>query len=134
MTTQNGLEFPFTLEGLKLPGSPLETAMFCQEQFKKTVHKIEQDHALLKDYPYWHQRVKLLTFNFNTRINYSLRTTAPFITEPATLQLDQSVDNFLADTLHFPANFSNKSGGSSLRTSHSTSTAGNSRRRQRVLS
>jgi hypothetical protein len=78
--------------------------MFCQEQFNKIVHKIEQDHALLKDFPYWHQRVKLLTFNVNTRINYSLRTTAPFITEQATSQLDQSVDNFLADTLHFPAN------------------------------
>ncbi len=79
--------------------------MSCQEQFNKTVHKIEQDHALLKDFPYGHQRVKLLAFNVNTRINYSLRTTAPFITERATLQLDQSVDNFLADTLHFPANF-----------------------------
>jgi hypothetical protein len=105
MTTQNGLEFPCTTEGLKLLGTPLGTAMFCQEQFNKIVHKIEQDHALLKDFPYWHQRVKLLTFNVNTRINYSLRTTAPFITEQATLQLDQSVDNFLADTLHFPANF-----------------------------
>ena len=49
--------------------------------------------------------MKLLTFNVNTRINYSLRTTAPFITEPATSKLDQSVDNFLADTLHFPDNF-----------------------------
>jgi hypothetical protein len=49
--------------------------------------------------------VKILAFNVNTRKSYSLRTTAPFITEPATLQLDQSVDNFLADTLHFPASF-----------------------------
>ncbi len=46
-------------------------------------------------------------FNVNTRINYSLRTTAPFITEPATAKLDQGVDDFkfLADTLHFPADF-----------------------------
>ena len=94
MTTQNGLEFPCTTEGLKILGSPLGTAAFCQEQFNKTVHKIEQDHTLLKDFPYLHQRVKLLTFNVNTRINYSLRTTAPFITEPATSKLDQSVDNF----------------------------------------
>jgi hypothetical protein len=79
------------------------------------------------------QRVKLLTFNVNTRINYSLRTTAPFITEQATLQLDQSVDNFLADT-SFSSQFPIKSGGSSLRTSHSTTAAGNSRRRQRVFS
>jgi hypothetical protein len=64
--------------------------------------KIEQDHALLKDFPYWHQRLKLLTFNVNTRINYSLRTTAPYITEPGS---DHSVDLFMADTLHFPADF-----------------------------
>jgi hypothetical protein len=32
MTTQNGLEFPCTTEGLKLLGTPLGTAMFCQEQ------------------------------------------------------------------------------------------------------
>jgi hypothetical protein len=31
---------------------------------------------MLKDFPYWHQRLKLLTFNVNTRINYSRRTTA----------------------------------------------------------
>jgi hypothetical protein len=105
MTTQNGLEFPCTTEGLKILGSPLGTAVFCQEQFNKTVHEIEQDHTLLKDFPYLHQRVKLLTFNVNTRINYSLLTTAPFITEPATLKSDQSVDNFLADTLYFPASF-----------------------------
>jgi hypothetical protein len=51
--------------------------------------------------------LKLLIFNVNTQINYSLRTTAPFITEPATAKSDQSVDKFLADqeTLHFPADF-----------------------------
>ena len=105
MSTNSGLEFPCTTEGLKLLGSPLGKAVFCQEQFNKTVLKIEHDHALLKDFPYWHQRLKLLTFNVNTRINYSLRTTAPFVTEPGTSQLDHSVDNFMADTLHFPADF-----------------------------
>ncbi len=98
MTTQNGLEFPCTTEGLKILGSSLGTALFCQEQFNKTVHKIEQDHILLKDFLYWHQRVKLPTFNVNTRkklfIEDNTVTTALFITEPATFKLDQSVDNF----------------------------------------
>jgi hypothetical protein len=49
--------------------------------------------------------LKLLTFNVNTSINYSLRTAAPFVTAPATANLDHSVDNFMADTFHFPADF-----------------------------
>jgi hypothetical protein len=105
MTTNNGLEFPCTTEGIKLLGSPLGKASFCQELFNLIVTKIEHDYDLLKDFPYLHQRSKLLTFNVNTRINYSLRTAAPFITGPATARLDCSVDNFMADTFHFPADF-----------------------------
>ena len=63
---------------------------------------------MLKDFPCWHQRLKLLTatFNVNPRINYlySLRTTAPFIiiTELATSNLDHSVDNFLIHFIFLP--------------------------------
>jgi hypothetical protein len=42
MTTQNGLEFPCTKEGLKLLGSRFGTAMFCQEQFNKTYTKLNK--------------------------------------------------------------------------------------------
>ena len=105
MTTEGGLEFPCTIEGIKLLGSPIGNPEFCLEIFGKTISKIEADHILLKDFPYWHQRLKLLIFNVNTRINYFLRTTAPFLSEPLTTQLDHSVDQFLAHTLHFPADF-----------------------------
>ncbi len=37
MTTQTGLEFPCTTEGLRILVSPLGTPVLCQEQFNKTV-------------------------------------------------------------------------------------------------
>ena len=105
ITTPAGLVFPSTVEGIKLLGSPLGKSQFCQDLFQATIAKIEKDHARLQDFPNLHQRVKLLTFNVNTRINYFLRNTSPFISEPLTVQLDSSVDNLLADTLNFPATF-----------------------------
>jgi hypothetical protein len=105
MTTEGGLEFPCTTEGIKLLGSPIGSPAYCSEIFRKTITKIEADHVLLKDFPYWHQRLKLLIFNVNTRINYFLRTTAPFLSEPLTAQLDHSVDMFLAHNLQFPVDF-----------------------------
>jgi hypothetical protein len=41
MTTNNGLEFPCTTEGIKLLGSPLGKASFCQELFNLIVTKID---------------------------------------------------------------------------------------------
>jgi hypothetical protein len=48
MTTNNGLEFPCTTEGIKLLGSPLGKASFCQELFNSIVTKIEHDYDLLR--------------------------------------------------------------------------------------
>ena len=63
--------------------------------------------SLLKLFPLSHHQVKLLTFNINTRLNYFLRTASPEVTSTIIQQLDTSVDNFWANTLHFPPDYQN---------------------------
>jgi hypothetical protein len=98
--TPQGLIIPCTTEGLKLLGSPIGTPTFALAQFSNIGAKLEHDLSLLKSFPYWHQRTKLLTFSIDKLLNYFLRTSPP--QTPTTLQLDASVDAFWAHILHFP--------------------------------
>ena len=107
LTTPQGIIIPCTASGIKMLGAPIGSTEFATEQFRKTANKIEKDLSLLKMFPQLHQRVKLLTFDINTRLNYFLRTTPPPISSSDTNKLDESVDKFWAYTLRFPSDYEN---------------------------
>ena len=99
----NGDLIPWRQEGMKVLGCPLGSETYCKLVLEAIADKIEQDLALLKEFPWLHQRTKLAIYCSNTRATYFLRAIAPNIAEPVMKRLDASFDDFLAHTLSFPA-------------------------------
>ena len=60
-----GLIRPCTSEGIKILGTPIGNQHFKEEQFK--IFATNFHLSLLQQFPYLHQRTKLLTFCTNTR-------------------------------------------------------------------
>ena len=109
LQTPMGLILPCTSEGIKILGAPIGNQHFEEEQFKIFATKIEDDLALLQQFPYLHQRTKLLTFCTNTRPHYFLGTVSPRTSTAIVHQLDKSVDNLWAHTLLFPQDYAQSS-------------------------
>ena len=92
----NGDLIPWRQAGMKVLGCPLGSETYCNLVLEAIAVKIEQDLALLKEFPWLHQRTKLALYCSNTRATYFLRAIAPNIAEPVMKRLDASFDDFLA--------------------------------------
>jgi hypothetical protein len=101
MTMANGDLIPLSREGIKILGCPLGTRTFCQKVVERTAASIEGDLVLLKEFPHIHQRIKLATYCANTRATYYLRAVKLATSIPTMEKLDESFDNFMAQTLQF---------------------------------
>ena len=75
----------------------------------KLARKIEDDLSLLQQFPYLHWRIKWLTFCTNTRPHYFLGAVSPRTSTAIVHQLDKSVENLCAYTLHFPQDYAHSS-------------------------
>ena len=99
------MQIPCTSDGIKLLGAPIGTLQYGQSICSTIITQIENDLKTLKKFPHLHQRLKLLTFCTNTRLMYFLRTIPADLFKGDVQKSDDNIDNFLADTLSFPANY-----------------------------
>jgi hypothetical protein len=100
-----GTNFPLKMEGITVLGCPIGTDTFCTHHIQKVVGTVERDLACLREFPFFHQRIKLAIYCCNTRPTYQLRSVSLHTSIPQMRDYDNMFDHFIAHTRAIEQNF-----------------------------